>query len=198
MDWHALKRYWRIEVMGGEDKPLKIKRMLRRILHKELEHYLFWFRLAQYLHRRPKGLLNYPKIARRIHGRLVREHGVDIMLAAEIGAGLTIPHRTGIVIADAARIGENLFIRQNTTIGVRASGQKGFIYIGDNVELGANACIIGNNIRIGDNVTVGAMAFINMDIPDNSTCYTRHVATIRRKDGGDAGPDSIVLAQGAR
>lgn len=183
MDWHTLKRYWRIEVMGGEHKPFKPKRMLRRILQREQEHYLFWFRLAQYLYRRPKGVLNYPKIARRIHASLVRTHGIDIMLAAEIGAGITFAHRTGIVIADAARIGENLFIRQNTTIGVRTSGQKGLIYIGNNVELGANVCIIGEDIHIGDNVTIGAMAFINKDVPRDSTCYTRHVATIRPKEG---------------
>lgn len=196
MDWHTLKRYWRIEVMGGEHKPLKIKRLLRRVLHKEQEHYLFWFRLAQYLHRRPKGVINYQKVARRIHGRLVRMHSVDIMLGAQIGAGLTLPHRTGIVIADKVRIGENLFIRQNTTIGVRASGQKGLIDIGDNVELGANVCIIGENIRIGNNVTVGAMAFINKDIPDDCTCYTRHVATIQRKGTAEPRPGALPLARG--
>ncbi|SEM78012.1 transferase hexapeptide (six repeat-containing protein) [Pseudomonas sp. ok272] len=181
MDWENLKRFWRIEVMGGEHKPLKLKKMLHRIRLKEQEHYLFWFRLAQHFYRRPKGLLNYPKLARRIHARLVRTHGIDIMLAAEIGPGLNFAHRVGIVIADAARIGDNLFIRQNTTIGVRATGQKGLIYIGNNVELGANVCIIGDDLRIGDNVTVGAMAFINKDIPDNSSCYTRHVTMINPK-----------------
>jgi serine acetyltransferase len=178
MDWQSLKRYWRIEVMGGEAKNFKIKRVLRRLRQKEQEHYLFWFRLAQHLYRRPKGLLNYPKIAQRIHASLVRTHGIDIMLAAEIGPGLSIAHRVGIVIADAARIGDRLFIRQNTTIGVRASGQKGLIYIGNDVELGANVCIIGDNIRIGDNVKIGAMAFVNKDVPANSTCYTKHVCTI--------------------
>jgi serine O-acetyltransferase len=178
MDWPELKRFWRIEVMGGEEKDFKLKRMIRRVRQKEQEHYLFWFRLAQHLYRRPKGLLNYPKIAQRIHARLVRMHGIDIMLAAEIGPGISFAHRVGIVIADAARIGEKLFIRQNTTIGVKTSGQKGLIYIGNNVELGANVCIIGDDIRIGDNVKVGAMAFVNKDIPDNSVCYTKHVVTV--------------------
>lgn len=181
MDWPMLKRFWHIEVLGGEHKPFNVRRLVRRVLHREQEHYLFWFRLAQYLFRRPAGTFNYPKIARRIHSRLVSTHGIDIMLAAEIGAGLTIPHRIGIVIASGARIGENLFIRQNTTIGVRASGQAGFISIGDNVELGANVCIIGDNLRIGHNVSIGAMAFVNKDVPDNCVCYTRHVATIRHR-----------------
>lgn len=151
MDWENLKRFWRIEVMGDQGKDFNIKRMLRRLRQKEQEHFLFWFILAQHLYRRPKGIFNYPKIARRIHARLVRTHGIDIMLAAEIGPGLSFAHRVGIVIADAARIGENLFIRQNTTIGVKASGQKGLIYLGNNAELGANVCIIGDNIRIGGN-----------------------------------------------
>jgi len=181
MDWENLKRFWRIEVMGGEEKKLKFKRIFRRIRLKEQEHYLFWFRLAQHLHRRRKGVLNYPKIARRIHASLVRTHGIDIMLAAEIGPGLSFSHRVGIVIADAARIGKNLSIRQNTTIGVKTAGQKGLIHIGDNVVVGANVCIIGDNLRIGDNVTIGAMAFINKDVPDNSICFTRHVTTINQK-----------------
>lgn len=178
MDWKNLKRFWRIEVMGDENKNLKLKRVFRRLRQREQEHYLFWFRLAQHLHRRPKGILNYPKIARRIHASLVRTHGIDIMLAAEIGPGLNFAHRVGIVIADAARIGENLFIRQNTTIGVKTSGQTGLIRIGNNVELGANVCIIGDDIRIGDNVKIGAMAFVNKSVPDNSVCYTKHIATI--------------------
>ncbi|MNJ58299.1 Serine acetyltransferase [compost metagenome] len=181
MDWERLKGFWRVEVMGGEEKKLKPKKIFRRLLQKEQEHYLFWFRLAQYLHRRPKGLFNYPKLARRIHASLVRTHSIDIMLAAEIGPGMHFAHRVGIVIADAARIGKNVYLRQNTTIGVRASGQKGLIYIGDNVELGANVCIIGEDIRIGNNVTVGAMAFVNKDIPDDSICYTRHVAVVNEK-----------------
>lgn len=181
MDWEGLKQHWRVEVMGGGRKKLKIRTILRRISHKEQKHYLFWFRLAQYLHRRPKGLINYKKVARRIHGRLIRTHGIDIMLGAEIGAGLSIAHRASIVIADKVRIGENLSIRQNTTIGVISPKQSGLIHIGDNVELGANVCIIGDNIRIGDNVTIGAMAFVNRDVPDNSVCYTRHLATITSK-----------------
>ncbi|KJK07253.1 MULTISPECIES: serine acetyltransferase [unclassified Pseudomonas] len=181
MDWESLKRFWRIEVMGGEEKKLQFKRIFRRIRQKEQEHYLFWFRLAQHFHRRPKGLINYPKMAQRIHASLLRTHGIDIMLGAEIGPGLHFAHRVGIVIADAARIGVNAYIRQNTTIGVRTGGPGRLIHIGDNVELGAHVCIIGDNLQIGNNVTVGAMAFVNKDLPDNSTCYTRHVATINTK-----------------
>lgn len=181
MEWKTLKRLWHIEVLGGEDKPFKLKRLYRRLGHKEVEHYLFWFRLAQYLHRKPHGWLNYPKIARRIHSRLLRMHRIDIMLGAEIGAGLILPHRMGIVIADVARIGENVMIRQNTTIGVRSRDQKGLVYIGDNVELGANVCIIGDDLRIGNNVTIGAMAMITKDVPDDCIAYTRHISTLRSR-----------------
>lgn len=181
MDWECLKRYWRIEIMGGENKSLNPRRLIRRVWKKELAHYLFWFRLGQHLHRRPKGIINYRKIAKRIHASLLRTHGIDIMLECEIGPGLNILHRSGIVIADAARIGANLRLRQNTTIGIREVDQLGKVYLGDNVDIGPHTCIIGDDLYIGNNVTIGAMAFVNKNIPDDNICYTKHVATLRHK-----------------
>lgn len=182
MNWEELKRFWRIEIMGGEHKKLNPFTIYRRIRKKEQRHYLFWFRLAQHLHRRPKGALDYKKLAKRIRTKLVRTYSIDIMLDAEIGPGISFAHLTSIVIAGAARIGSNLYIRQNTTIGIKESGQTGLIHIGNNVNIGANACIIGNDLRIGDNVTIGAMAFINRDIPANSIYYTQYASTTKPKN----------------
>lgn len=182
MNQDELKRYWRIEIMGGEHKKLNLFTIYRRTRKKEQRNYLFWFRLAQHLHRRPKGIIDYKKLAKRIRTSLVRTYSIDIMLDAEIGPGINFAHLTSIVIAGAARIGSNLHIRQNTTIGIKESGQTGLIHIGNNVTIGANACIIGDNLRIGDNVTIGAMAFINRDIPANSVCYTQYVAMTKQKN----------------
>ncbi len=179
IDWNKLKLYWRIEVLGGKQKPLSILKLWRKVRQKEQAHYLFWFRLAQFLFRKDKGLLNYRKMAKRIQSKLIITHGIDIMLDCEIGPGLKFAHRSGIVIAGAARIGENLYIRQNTTIGIKESGHAGLIYIGNNVDIGAHTCIIGNDLHIGDNVTIGAMAFVNRDIPDNTTFYSIHSPVMR-------------------
>lgn len=113
------------------------------------------------------------KMAKRINDALKARFTTDIGLGARIGAGLHIPHHTGVVISDKARIGKNLVIRQNTTIGVVSSmGPDEYIMLGDNIDIGANSCIIGA-ITIGDNVTLGAMSFVNRDIPANCTYITR-------------------------
>lgn len=181
INWDKLKLFWQVEILGGKNKPLKIIKIWRKVRKKEQAHYLFWFRLAQYLHRKDRGLFNYQKMAERIQSKLIIMHGIDIMLNCEIGPGLSFAHRSGIVIAGAARIGENLYMRQNTTIGIKESGNPGLIYIGNNVDIGAHTCIIGNDLRIGDNVTIGAMAFVNRDIPDNTTYYTTHSPVMRSK-----------------
>jgi len=70
-------------------------------------------------------------------------------------------------IINAAYIGQNLSIRNNTTIGNTHGSQNNRPYIGDNVDIGANVVIIGK-IKIGNNVTIGAGTIICKDIPDNA------------------------------
>ena len=80
----------------------------------------------------------------------------------------------GIVISGYARIGRNLFIRQNSTIGIKTLGLERYqLEIGDNVSIGANSCIIGDTLSIGDNVTIGAMSLVNKSVPANSIYYTQ-------------------------
>jgi serine acetyltransferase len=178
MDFESLVGYWKAEVTGGVNRPFSIIRCWRRIRRKETDHFMFWFRLAQYFHRKPRGLVNYHRLASRIHTKLVSRHNIDILLDADIGPGMKIYHRVGIVIADRVRIGANLRIRQNTTIGILGK-KKGMLVIGDNVTIGAHACIIGDDITIGDNVTIGAMAFVNRSIASNSVFYSTHVPNVK-------------------
>uniref|UniRef100_UPI0036DB3C52 hypothetical protein n=1 Tax=Photorhabdus sp. RM322S TaxID=3342825 RepID=UPI0036DB3C52 len=100
------------------------------------------------------------------------KYGCEIGIGAKIGPGLSIGHYVGLVIAYEAVIGKNFHVRQNTTIGIVSSNQKGLIHIGDNVTVGANSCIIGDDLYIGDNVMISAMSFINKDISDNNIVYT--------------------------
>jgi serine acetyltransferase len=179
MSYNELVALWKIEVLDHPNRPATLRRLLRRLREKELAHYLFWFRLGQYFLRKPSGLIKYKKIAQRIHARLIRVHGMDIGMAAEIGAGFHIGHRVGVVITGKAKIGKNFHIRQNTTIGLQHPEREGCITIGDNVEIGANSCILGNSLRIGKGVVIGAMSFVNRDIPDGATFYTTHTPNIR-------------------
>ena len=80
------------------------------------------------------------------------------------GDRINFPHGLiGIVISADAKIGEDVTIMQNVTIGMGKAP-----VIGDNVFIGANACIIGG-IKIGNNVRIGAGAVVVKDVPDNTT-----------------------------
>lgn len=179
MKFSEVVELWKVEVFDTPSRKLTLSRVVKRLRGRQLEHYLFWFRLGQYLHRKPRGFFNYRAMARRIHARLLRMHGIDIMMGAEIGANFHIGHRVGVVITDKARIGKNFLIRQNTTIGLQDTHKPGLIHIGDNVEMGANCCVISNDLRIGDGAVIGAMSFVNKDVPAGATFYTTHTPNIR-------------------
>jgi len=168
-----LKRCLQREVMIS-DKPFSWLKTCHKALKCPDRRFHFWWRLASYLHHIEK----FDKLSKRINRNLRNKYGLDIKLGAHIGEGLTISHYVGIVISDCCIIGKNFYIKQNSTIGVKHTNQKGKIIIGDNVEVCANSCIIGENISIGSNVIVGAMSFINKSIPDNCTVISKKVNKI--------------------
>lgn len=97
--------------------------------------------------------------------------GFDLHERATIGKGFIIWHRGhGSVIHPNSKIGDNVSIRHNTTIGSNQIGTLGTQrapIIGNNVHIGANCCIIGD-ITIGDNSIIGAGSVVTKDIPANS------------------------------
>ena len=95
--------------------------------------------------------------------------GYDIKYYTQIGDNLEIFHGArGTVINPYTIIGNNVSVRQNTTIGA-----KGFLdsekcpCIEDNVTIGPNVCIIGD-ITIGHDSVIGAGAVVVKDIPPYS------------------------------
>lgn len=92
--------------------------------------------------------------------------GCDINSSTQIGNGFQIYHSAhGSVISPATIIGENVSLRQNTTIGAKGfegSGQSPIIE--DNVTIGPNVCIIGK-IIIGHHAIIGAGAVVVKDVP---------------------------------
>ncbi|MER5108835.1 serine acetyltransferase [Providencia stuartii] len=154
-------------------------RVIRRACSFPERRFLFWWRIANYLFLSKKS----PKLANYISRKLQAKYGCEVGIGARIAHGFSVGHYVGLVIAYESVIGSNFHPRQNTTVGILSSDQKGFIYIGDNVTIGAHSCIIGDDIRIGDNVMIGAMCFVNKDIPDNSIVYTpKEDNIIKRSD----------------
>lgn len=89
----------------------------------------------------------------------------------------------GIFIDDGVKIGENVLIFQNTTIGrkdiVNYVDEKR-PKIEDNVIIGAN-CIIVGDITIGKNSVIGAGSFIDKNIPENSCAITKGKLIIKKR-----------------
>lgn len=163
-----LVSFWRIEIIG-ETKSFSWYRLYKRVRSSDKKNYLFWFRLADYLHSSPHRFVR--SRAKSINKKLIREYGVEIMLGAKIGPGLKIIHPIGIVIWAGTTIGSNFTLRQNTTIGTTRP-ENSPITIGNSVNVGAHTCIIGDGISIGNNVLIGAMSYVKSDIPDNCTYIT--------------------------
>ena len=96
-----------------------------------------------------------------------------------IGAGVYLAHPYATII-NAKSIGENLSIRQCTTIGNKIDGRNDLVpTIGNNVTVGANVVIIGD-IRIGNNVIIGAGSVVIRDVPDNCVVAGNPAKIIRQ------------------
>lgn len=94
------------------------------------------------------------------------------------------PHGlNSIFISGGAKIGKNVVIFQQVTIGSNTlvdSKMRGYPTIGDNVYIGAGAKIIGN-VKIGNNVRIGANAVIVKDIPDNCVVVNSDIKIIKKE-----------------
>jgi serine O-acetyltransferase len=151
-------------------KGFSWRRIVLRCIKQPQHRFIFWWRIASYLYAKDSHF--WKARARKLNYSLIRKYGIEIMLGAEIGAGIRLPHLVGIAINPYCKIGANVRIRQNTTIGIKEDNGRSGVVIGDNVDIGANSCIIGNDLTIGNNVVIGAMSFVNKDIPDNAVYYT--------------------------
>lgn len=83
--------------------------------------------------------------------------------STKIGQGLKLCHPFSTVI-NAERVGENVAIFQDVTIGVNAGKRP---VIGSNCEIYTNSVILGG-ITVGDGVTVGACTLVNKNTPPHS------------------------------
>ena len=95
------------------------------------------------------------------------------------------PHGiSGIYISSEAKIGSNVTILQQVTIGSNTiSGSKsiGAPTVGNNVYIGAGAKIIGN-VHVGDNSIIGANCIVVEDVPCNSTVVLQKPRIIDNSD----------------
>jgi len=101
--------------------------------------------------------------------------GIEIHPAACIGKGFFIDHGMGVVIGETSKIGDNVTIYHDVTLGgTTVFDENGKIMtkrhpnIGNNVIIGSGAQILGP-ISIGDNCKIGSNAIVVKSVDENTT-----------------------------
>lgn len=121
---------------------------------------------------------------RKEYRLIMHEIGSSIHFDTVFSGKPFFPHGPySIFISRGAKIGKNVIILQQTTIGsnfVIGSKSMGSPKIGDNVYIGAGAKIIGN-VYVGNNVLIGANATVVTDVPDNSVVVGTHARILHRE-----------------
>lgn len=135
--------------------------------HPRNRGFIFLFRWGSYFYQ--KGGIFLPlSLFFRLLIKLTINRNNHFPLQAQIGKGIRLPHRIGIVISGNAVIGERCTIFHQVTIGVNDLVSDAAPCIGDNCYIGAGAKIVGN-VHIGNNVKIGANAVVTEDVPDDMT-----------------------------
>lgn len=99
----------------------------------------------------------------------------------EVGQNVIFAHNgLGIVIHPECKIGDNVLIGPNVTIGGGTRTRPGAPIIGNNVVIGTGARILGG-VRIGDNARVGANAVVLTDVPENALAVAVPARIVSKK-----------------
>jgi len=101
--------------------------------------------------------------------------GIEIHPKAKIGKNLFIDHGMGVVIGETSKIGDDVTIYHNVTLGgvapsINSNEQrnvKRHPTLEDKVVVGSGAQILGP-ITIGKNSLIGSNAVVTKDVPEKS------------------------------
>ena len=123
------------------------------------------YRVANRLYKR-----GWKFIARAIMGISQIFTSIDIHPGCEIGRRVFIDHGTGVVIGETTKIGNDVLIYQQVTLGGVSlqRGVKRHPTLEDGVVVGGGAKVLGN-IIIGKNSKIGANSVVIHDVPAEST-----------------------------
>jgi serine O-acetyltransferase len=113
--------------------------------------------------------------------------GISLPYTVALGRRVRIWHHSGIIL-HARSIGDDVQIRQNTTMGIASVDRHLDIpTIGDRVDIGCGACILGA-VTVGDDCKIGANSVVLDDIPAGSTAVGMPARVVRRRPPG-TGPE---------
>lgn len=151
-------------------------------------------RVAHRLHR-----WRIPLLPRAISQATRLFTGIEIHPGAQIGRRLFIDHGAGVVIGQTARIGDDVTMYHQVTLGAHGGWTDGpadrrHPTVGDRVVVGVGASLLGP-IRIGDDVHVGAHCLVTSDVP--AGCRLRAPTAIAPPHHGGSCPVPNPVRQSA-
>lgn len=117
-----------------------------------------YYRISNRLHR--KGLDGW---ANYYYNKMYSKYKCQISPSSSIVGEIDFPHAIGIVIGNGSKIGKNVTIYQNVTIGRKDKNISEYPVIEDNVIIYCNSIILGN-IKIGKGAIIGAGAIVLRDV----------------------------------
>ena len=158
---------------------------------------------ALLFHRVSHWLWNHSlKLLARMNSNLARFiTGIEIHPGATFGKRVFIDHGMGVVVGEAAFVGDDVLIYQGVILGGTSTEKtKRHPTIEDGVIIGAGAKVMGN-ITIGKYSKIGTGAVVLKDVPPESTCVgvpgriVKHKGVRKRVDlDHDKLPDPVADA----
>ncbi len=138
---------------------------------------IFFYRISRWLY-----LHHIPLLPKLITLLIFLIYNSKVSYKTEIGKGTKLGYGgIGVVIHQNAKIGANVSIAQQVTIGGGNSKYPGVPTIGDNVHIHKGAIVFGG-ITVGDNAEVGANAVVNKPVPANAVVVGVPAKILRYKD----------------
>ena len=195
MTWEMTKEYIRHDLYRNLESCSKKDFIKAFFSRSSTVGMLLYYRLCHYmaeLEKRNAAQFLFHSFCYIRFRQLQERCGIELNQRTEIGYGLRLPHKGGIIIHPGAKIGNYCEIMQGVTIGNNIMKSRDDVaVIGDEVLLCAGAKIIGK-VRIGNTVIVGANAVVTHDVEDH-----RIVGGVPAKEIGRC-DDRFVINNGKR
>lgn len=99
--------------------------------------------------------------------RIYKSYHIIISPKAELGENISFDHPVGVVIGEGVKIGNNVVIYQNVTLGRRKREIADYPIIEDNVIIYPNSIIAGK-VRVRKNTIIGAGSLLLSDTEPDS------------------------------
>lgn len=110
--------------------------------------------------------------------------GVKLSYNVRVGRRVRIEHFGGMILG-ARSIGDEVIIRQNTTMGVAdIDDLNAKPMIGNRVRIGAGAVIVGH-VSVGDDAVIGANAVVLTDVPKGALAVGVPARILQRREHGE-------------